>query len=86
MSTQGAPKELVEAGVTGELCDPDDADGIAEAALRGLAPAGRPETSAACRRAAARFSWDDAIAPLCEALYLGPDQAAASTEVAGSPR
>jgi hypothetical protein len=24
-----------------------------------------------CREAAARFSWDGAIAPLCERLYIG---------------
>jgi glycosyltransferase involved in cell wall biosynthesis len=71
VSTQGAPRELVTEGVTGELCDPHDHEGFAAAALRALALARRPDTVATCREAAARFSWDREIAPLCERLYQG---------------
>jgi len=71
VSTHGAPHELVDEGVTGELCEPHDVEGFAAAALRGFALARQPTTVPACREAAARFSWDEAIAPLCERLYRG---------------
>lgn len=71
VSTQGAPHELVDEGVTGELCEPHDPEGFAAACLRAFELVGRPDTVAACREAAARFSWDGAIAPLCERLYRG---------------
>ena len=51
-TTQGAPQELVDPGVTGELCAPGDADDLAAALLRGLALAGRPGTVDACRGSA----------------------------------
>ncbi len=69
VSTHGAPHELVDEGETGELCEPHDIEGFAAATLRAFALTRRPSTVAACRKAAARFSWDGAIAPLCEDLY-----------------
>lgn len=69
VSTHGAPHELVEEGSTGELCEPHDPEGFAAASLRAFELARRPTTVAACRQAAERFSWDGAIAPLCEDLY-----------------
>lgn len=70
VSTHGAPKELVEVGRTGELCEPHDPEGFASACLRAIALVRRGgDTVAACRAAAARFDWDTAIAPLCEDLY-----------------
>jgi glycosyltransferase involved in cell wall biosynthesis len=71
VSTHGAPHELVDEGSTGELCEPHDAEGFATATLRVFALTRRPDTVSACRHAASRFSWDGAIAPLCEALYRG---------------
>jgi glycosyltransferase involved in cell wall biosynthesis len=71
VSTHGAPHELVEVGSTGELCEPHDPEGFAEACVRAFALSRRPETVAACRTAATRFGWDTAIAPLCEDLYRG---------------
>ncbi|MDP1821500.1 MAG: glycosyltransferase family 4 protein [Acidimicrobiales bacterium] len=71
VSTHGAPKELVDIGVTGELCAPHDAAGFAAASLRAFALIRRPSTVEACRAAARRFDWDAAVAPLCERLYEG---------------
>lgn len=71
VSTHGAPHELVDVGETGELCEPHDPEGFAAACLRAFELVRQPQTVAACRAAAARFSWDDAIAPLCERLYRG---------------
>lgn len=71
VSTHGAPHELVEEGETGELCEPHDPQGFAAASLRAFALTRRPGTVVACRQAAARFSWDEAVAPLCEDLYRG---------------
>ncbi len=71
VSTQGAPQELVEPGVTGELCEPNDPAGFAAAAQRAFALAQDPATVEACRTSAARFDWDAALAPLCEGLYAG---------------
>lgn len=71
VSTHGAPHELVDVGVTGELCEPHDPDGFADACLRAFALVRRSGTVDACRAAAARFDWDGALAPLAEALYRG---------------
>lgn len=68
-TTHGAPQELVEPGVTGELCQPADPPSLAEACLRALALARDPGTTAACRAAAQPFDWDRGLAPLCERLY-----------------
>jgi phosphatidylinositol alpha-mannosyltransferase len=71
VSTDGAPKELVEPGVNGELCEPGDAQGLAAACLRAIALARDPGTTIASRSAAARFDWDQGLAPYCEAVYEG---------------
>jgi glycosyltransferase involved in cell wall biosynthesis len=68
-TTHGAPKELVDRGVTGEVCEPNDPEDLARACLRAFALARRPETAAACRRSAEPFDWDLGLAPLCERLY-----------------
>lgn len=70
-TTQGAPQELVEPGVTGELTAPGDPRELAEALLRALALAGKPGTTEACRASAERFDWDRGLAPLAERLYSG---------------
>jgi glycosyltransferase involved in cell wall biosynthesis len=70
-STHGAPQELVRAGVTGELCEPEDPRALADACLRAFELARRPGTVAACRADAEQFDWDRGIAPLCERIYLG---------------
>jgi phosphatidylinositol alpha-mannosyltransferase len=70
-TTHGAPKELVDEGVTGELCTPDDPRGLADACRRGFELARREETVAACRASAEPYDWDLGLAPLCERLYAG---------------
>lgn len=68
-TTQGAPPELVEPGVTGELTEPGDAEQLAAALVRALELARRPGTTEACRSSAERFDWDRSLAPLAERLY-----------------
>jgi glycosyltransferase involved in cell wall biosynthesis len=68
-TTHSAPQELVQEGVTGELCPPHDPASLAAACLRALALARHPGTAAACRAAAEPFDWDTCLAPLCERLY-----------------
>ena len=68
-TTHGAPQELVQEGVTGELCDPGDARSLALACLRAFALAREPAAAAACRAAAEPYDWDRGLAPLCERLY-----------------
>jgi glycosyltransferase involved in cell wall biosynthesis len=68
-TTHSAPKELIDVGVTGELCDPGDPEGLAQACLRAFTLTRRSSTVAACRAAAEPFDWDGGLAPLCERLY-----------------
>jgi glycosyltransferase involved in cell wall biosynthesis len=70
-TTEGAPRELVTEGVTGELCRPRDPEDLAQACLRALELARRPETVEACRASAEPFDWDKALAPSVERLYAG---------------
>jgi glycosyltransferase involved in cell wall biosynthesis len=70
-STEGAPPELVDPGVTGEVCRYDDPDDLAAALLRAFDLARRPETVERCRASAAPFDWRTGLAPLVEALYRG---------------
>lgn len=70
VSRHGAPKELVTEGVTGELCEPGDPPGLAEACLRAFALAARTGTVDACRESAAPFDWQ-ALAEAAEAHYAG---------------
>jgi glycosyltransferase involved in cell wall biosynthesis len=72
-TTHAAPKELVDAGVTGELCRPGDPDDLAQACLRAFALARDPQTARRCRDSAAPYDWDGGLAPLCEGLYRGLD-------------
>jgi phosphatidylinositol alpha-mannosyltransferase len=71
VSTHGAPKELVEPGVNGELCEAGDAAGLAAAAVRALRLARDPSTTTRCRDSARPFDWREGIAPLVEGLYRG---------------
>lgn len=71
VSTDGAPQELVDEGVNGEVCAPGDVEGLAAACLRAIALTRKPGTVEACRASAARFDWDDGLAPHCEAVYEG---------------
>lgn len=70
-TTHSAPREVVEVGRTGELCEPDDPAGLAAACLRAIELARRPGTVEACRAAAEPFDWDRGVAPLVERLYSG---------------
>jgi phosphatidylinositol alpha-mannosyltransferase len=70
-TTDSAPKELVEVGATGELCDPENPRSLAEACLRGFRLARDPATVERCRSSAQAYDWDEGLAPLCEALYRG---------------
>lgn len=70
-TNHSAPQELVDEGVTGELCEPEDPASLAQACLRGFDLARRPGTVRACRSSAERFDWDRGIAPLVERLYAG---------------
>jgi glycosyltransferase involved in cell wall biosynthesis len=69
-TTHGAPQELVQVGVTGELCAPKDPASLAAACLRALALTRAPSTVASCRESAKAFDWDLGLAPLCERLYM----------------
>ncbi|HZN13891.1 MAG TPA: glycosyltransferase family 4 protein [Acidimicrobiales bacterium] len=70
-STHSALPELVDPGVTGALCDPDDADTVAAALITSLALAQRAETAEACRDSARQFDWRTGIAPDFERYYAG---------------
>lgn len=68
-TTHSAPKEVVEVGVTGELCEPEDPADLARACLRAIELARRPGTVEACRASAEPYDWDRGLAPLVERLY-----------------
>ncbi len=68
-TTHSAPQELVQTGVTGELCPPHDPAALAAACLRGFELARAPGIAARCRDTARAYDWDGALAPLCERLY-----------------
>lgn len=70
-TTHSAPKELVTVGSTGELCEPDDPEGLASACLRAFELSRRAESRDACRATAEAYDWDKGLSPLCEALYEG---------------
>ena len=70
-TTHSAPPELVDEGVTGVLCEPEDPASLAAACLRGFELARKERTVEACRASAERFDWDRGIAPLVERLYAG---------------
>lgn len=72
--------------MTGELCDPDDPEGLARACLRGFELARRPETVEACRLAARPFDWDTGLAPFVERLYAGEPVAAGQAPGVARPR
>lgn len=72
-TTHSAPQDLVDVGVTGELCEPDDPESLAQACLRAFRLARKPATVEACRMSAEPYDWDGGLAPLCERLYAGPD-------------
>jgi len=70
-TTEGAPQELVERGVTGELAEPGDAASLAGACVRALDLCRNPGTRDHCRASAERFDWDQGLAPLVERIYAG---------------
>jgi len=69
VTTDGAPQELVDVGVNGEICEPHDAEGLAAACLRAFDLSRRDTTVDACRDSVSRFDWDQGLAPLCESIY-----------------
>jgi phosphatidylinositol alpha-mannosyltransferase len=68
-STHAALPELVDAGVTGALCEPEDPVSLAGALGEALDLARLPSTAAACRAAAQPFDWAGSVAPAIERLY-----------------
>lgn len=70
-TTHSAPQDLVDEGVTGELCEAGDPEGLAQAVLRALELARDPAAGRACRESALPYDWDGGLAPLCECLYKG---------------
>jgi phosphatidyl-myo-inositol alpha-mannosyltransferase len=68
VADDSAPPELARPGV-GAVCAPGDVRSLADALLAGLALAQDPATAARCREVAARYDWDEAIAPALEAIY-----------------
>ncbi|MEY2565785.1 MAG: phosphatidyl-myo-inositol alpha-mannosyltransferase [Actinomycetota bacterium] len=67
----GALPELVQPGVTGTLCDPDDVNSVAASVLGALELASRPGIADACRTSVLRFDWQRGIAPDLERIYAG---------------
>lgn len=71
VADHAALPELVEPGVTGMLCDPDDVASVASAVAGALDLASRSETVEACRASVMRFDWRTGIAPELERIYAG---------------
>ena len=61
----------MDEGRTGAICTPFDAHRVAAACQRALQLVARPTTTQACRDAAARFDWDEGVAPWVERIYRG---------------
>lgn len=70
VADDGAPQELVTAR-TGAVARANNPASLCQALEQGMALAKDPGTPEHCRAAAARFDWDDAIAPALELLYAG---------------
>lgn len=70
-STHAAVPELVEPGVTGALCEPNDPPSLAAALETALDLVGRAETAERCRASAAPYDWSTGLAPRFEKLYAG---------------
>lgn len=71
VADHAALPELVEPGVTGTLCDPDDVASVATAIAGALELASRAETAEACRASVLQFDWRTGIAPALERIYAG---------------
>jgi phosphatidylinositol alpha-mannosyltransferase len=84
VTTDGAPKELVDPGVTGAICEPSDAAGLARACLDAIALARDGETIARCRESVRRFDWREGIAPHVERLYRGEPPIAFTAPAGGT--
>jgi D-inositol-3-phosphate glycosyltransferase len=67
-ANHAATPELVLPG-TGAVSEPGDPPSLARAIRAALDLARQPQTVEACRSFAARFDWDQALAPLLERLY-----------------
>jgi phosphatidylinositol alpha-mannosyltransferase len=70
VADHSAPPELVTPGA-GAVCVPGDAASLAQALGAALALARDPATVGRARAVAARYDWDEAIAPALEATYRG---------------
>jgi len=64
--------ELVSPGVTGALCDPDDAASVAESLLVAFDLSRKPATADACRGTAEPYDWETGVAPAMETIYSAP--------------
>jgi glycosyltransferase involved in cell wall biosynthesis len=67
-ANHAATPELVLPG-TGAVSEPGNPTSLARAISAALDLARQPQTVEACRSFAARFDWDEALAPLLERLY-----------------
>ena len=65
---EGGPREIV-AHAPGRLARPDDPEDLARACAEAIELAADPATAAACRDAARRWDWREAIVPRMEAVY-----------------
>jgi glycosyltransferase involved in cell wall biosynthesis len=70
VADDGAPLELVTP-LTGSVARANNPASLCHALEQGMALAKEPGTPDHCRAAAARFDWDDSIAPALELLYAG---------------
>ena len=71
ITTNAALPELVNPGVTGAVCEPDDPPALARAVLECIALSRKPGTVEACRASAAPYDWLTGIAPSFEEFYAG---------------
>lgn len=87
VTTEGAPGQIVDPGVTGATSEPGNAEDLARACVEAIAMAREPQTVDACRAAAMPFDWDLSVAPLCESLYrsLGSDSRSDNAYASASP-
>jgi glycosyltransferase involved in cell wall biosynthesis len=63
----GCAPDLIETGVTGEVCEADSAPALAASMLRVMSTVGRLTTRTACRERAGRYSVDRAAEGIAEA-------------------
>jgi glycosyltransferase involved in cell wall biosynthesis len=63
----GCWRDLVDTGVTGEICEPDSVESLAQALKRAMNLIGRPEIREQCRRRIAAYTIEAAASGIAEA-------------------